>query len=329
MSLPSYDELPVRPDLPPRSSWGVWGDDDVFGCLNLLTADRVRAGVETIRDHTVFPLNLELEQPSPPLFGRAAIEHHVEWLGGDAHVGHDDRLDGFNPQSSSQWDGFRHIRHPRHGFYGGVADEAHGVHHWARRGIVGRAVVCDVETQRVRDGRPLDFTTSDPITADDVRRTLDAQHVEVETGDILLVHTGWLAWYRTLDSAARGALAEPHALRAPGLLASEDTLRFLWDLHIAALACDNPAVEVWPPGHDLTDADRAKIAEDRTWIADRPVFIHLRLLPLLGLPLGELWDLTALAAACRADARWTCLLVSAPLNLEAGVASPPNAIAVR
>ena len=40
-SLPSYDQLPVDPAKPKGSSWGVWGDDDVFGCLNLLTEERV------------------------------------------------------------------------------------------------------------------------------------------------------------------------------------------------------------------------------------------------------------------------------------------------
>jgi hypothetical protein len=64
-------------------------------------------------------------------------------------------------------------------------------------------------------------------------------------------------------------------------------------------------------------------------VADDFVFLHLTLLPLLGLPLGELWDLHALVGACRSDGRWTCLLVSAPLNLEAGVASPANALAIR
>jgi hypothetical protein len=52
-------------------------------------------------------------------------------------------------------------------------------------------------------------------------------------------------------------------------------------------------------------------------------------LPLLGLPLGELWELGPLVAASRADGRWTCLLVSAPLNLAGGVASPANAVAIR
>ena len=30
--LPSYADLPIRPGLPAGSSWGVWGDDDRFGC---------------------------------------------------------------------------------------------------------------------------------------------------------------------------------------------------------------------------------------------------------------------------------------------------------
>ena len=40
MSLPSYAQLPVDPSKPKGSSWGVWGDNDVFGCLNLLTPER-------------------------------------------------------------------------------------------------------------------------------------------------------------------------------------------------------------------------------------------------------------------------------------------------
>jgi hypothetical protein len=58
--LPSYDELPVKAGAPAGSSWGLWGDDDVFGCLNLLTPERVLAGRACIRSGRVFPLNLEL-----------------------------------------------------------------------------------------------------------------------------------------------------------------------------------------------------------------------------------------------------------------------------
>jgi hypothetical protein len=325
--LPSYDALPVRPDLPPGSSWGVWGDGDVFGCLNLLTPERVLAGAGCVRDGTVFALNLELELPDPPLFGRAAFTHEVLWLGGDAKTGHDDSLSSWNTQSSSQWDGFRHIRHPVHGFYGGVDDEQHGIHHWARRGIVGRGVVCDVFGYRAAAGRPIDCASADAIEPDDVIGALDAQGVTVEPGDVLLLHTGWVDWYRALDAAAREGLASSSVgFAAPGLRAGAATARLLWDLHIAAIAADNPAVEVWPPGSQAAQ-DAATVRKEFDEFPER--FVHFALLPLLGLPLGEMWDLGPLTAACAADGRWTCLLTSAPLNLAHGVASPPNAIAIR
>jgi hypothetical protein len=242
-------------------------------------------------------------------------------------VGHDEELHGWNTQSSSQWDGFRHIRHRRHGFYNGVADEDHGVDHWARKGIVGRGVLADVARWRAAQGRPLDPAAPDPIEPDDLTNTLAAEGVSVEPGDILLVRTGWLSWYRSLDEPARHGLAGA-GLRTCGLRPGDSTARVLWNLHIAAVAADNPAVEVWPPGALVPDQDAARALQAD---ADRSpeVFVHFSLLPLLGLPLGELWDLDALAADCAADGVYTCLLTSAPLHLRQGVASPPNAIAVK
>jgi hypothetical protein len=84
----------------------------------------------------------------------------------------------------------------------------------------------------------------------------------------------------------------------------------LWDLHIAAIGADNPAVEVLPP-------------------LDTRAMLHVHFLPLLGIPLGELWDLDELAADCAAAGTYDAFFTSAPLNMPQGVASPPNAIAVR
>lgn len=39
--LPSYDQLPIDPKYPPHTAWGVWGEDDNLGTLNLLTEERV------------------------------------------------------------------------------------------------------------------------------------------------------------------------------------------------------------------------------------------------------------------------------------------------
>jgi kynurenine formamidase len=307
-ALPSYDELPVVDGAPPGSAWGLWGADDVFGALNLLTPDRVRAGAACVRKGAVFPLNLELELPSPALFGRSGPEHIVIDHGGGFH---DDVLSGWNTQSSSQWDGFRHVAHPQYGHWNGVADESHGMQHWARRGIAGRGVLADVARWRASVGRPIDPGAADVIEADDVLATLAAQRVTVEPGDILLVRTGWIGWYRSLAAEGRNALAGRRPTSC-GLRPGRDTARMLWDLHVAALACDNPAVEVWPPSS-----------------MDEAGFAHLVLLPLLGLPLGELWDLDRLADDCAADGVFTCQLTAAPLNVDGGVGSPANAIAMK
>ena len=94
---------------------------------------------------------------------------------------------------------------------------------------------------------------------------------------------------------------------SPGL-AGLDVPALLWDLHIAAIGADNPAVEMIPMSRD---------------------FLHVHFLPLLGLPLGELWDLDALADDCATTGTYDAFFTSAPLNMPNGVASPPNAIAVR
>ncbi|HEX4244963.1 MAG TPA: cyclase family protein [Acidimicrobiales bacterium] len=321
--LPTYAQLPVTADAPPGSSWGLWDDNGALGCLNLLTPDRVRRAQSIPEAGRVHNLNLELELPSPPLFGRAAFEHVVSSLG--SGVGHDDELHHWNTQSSSQWDGFRHVQHPRYGFYGGRPDEEHGIHLWARRGIVGRAVLADVWRWRSSVGRPLRPDATDGIEPSDLLGTLDAQGVTVEVGDILLVRTGWLAWYRGLDDAGRRDQAHRSSLSC-GLRAGTDMAATLWDLHIAAVAADNPALEVWPP--PLFTAAPRLDPQTATPEALIGGFLHFALLPLLGLPIGELFDLDALATECEGQGRYDCFFTSAPLNVHAGVASPPNALAI-
>jgi hypothetical protein len=294
----------VRADAPPGSSWGVW-DDARLGTLNLLTPERVLAAVGSIRTGRTFGLSLELTLPSPPMFGRPALVHEVR---GRPTGAKDDVYNEWNTQSSAQWDGFRHYPHPEHGPYGGIADEAHGVDAWAERGIVGRGLLVDVDRWRTSVGRPLQQGTPDDITAADLRDAIAAQGTEPQVGDILLLRTGWLTWYRGLDEGGRVAAAEGHGMAAPGL-AGMDAVALVWDLHVSALCADNPAVEAVP--------------------LRRPNALHDQLLPLLGIPLGEMWDLDALAADCAADGTYDCFVAAVPLRMPQGIASPPNAVAVR
>ncbi|MFP4513307.1 MAG: cyclase family protein [Acidimicrobiales bacterium] len=322
-ALPAYAHLPVEDGAPDGSSWGVWGEDDRLGCLNLLTPERVVAASSLVERGVVFALDADLATPGPPLFGRAAFRHEV--TGVDDGPGHDDVLHGWNTQGSSQWDGFRHVRHPVHGWYGGAPEGFHGVDAWAERGLAGRAILADVARWREDQGRPLAMDESEPITADELVATLDAQGTVPEVGDVLLIRTGWLGWYEGLDQARRDELAQGH--RNPGLHPEERTAECLWDLHVAAVAADNPSLEVWPPGSVHPADELAAIRDDP---ARRPeIFVHQRLLPLLGVPIGELFVLDPLSDDCVAERSWEGFFTSAPLNLRLGVASPPNAVVIR
>jgi len=315
--LPSYDQLPVKKGAPPGSAWGLWGDDDELGCLNLLTPERAAVAAGLVGRGAVFPLNLRIDRPDPPLYGRGAVRHTITGEGGD---GRDDYLDNFWPQASSQWDSLRHVRHPEYGWYNGVSDDEIvagdggklGIDTMARRGIAGRGVLLDVARHFASQGRWLDYLAPEIITPDDLEACSRAQGVEVRTGDVLLVRTGWLAWYRNeATPEVREAISDRGRLKAPGLGPAEEMAAWLWDHHVAAVAADNPALEVWPPKLETGD------------------FMHWRLIPLLGMPIGELWDLDALAVDCAKDGAYEFLFTSAPLNVPGGVGSPPNAMAIK
>ena len=71
----------------------------------------------SVRRGAVFNCNLEMEFPGPPLYRRSAMSHHVHGSG----LTLDDGLSDYNTQSSTQWDGFRHVQHLEHGYYNGLA----------------------------------------------------------------------------------------------------------------------------------------------------------------------------------------------------------------
>jgi kynurenine formamidase len=321
--LPSFEELLTRSGAPAGSTWGLWGAQDRCGCLNLVTPEASRRGAASVVSGKSFGLNLDLRLPDPPLFGRSAFRHDVVWL--SSGRGHDEILSNWNPQGSSQWDGFRHMRSPADGFYNGAPDEDLGVDYWAHHGIVTRGVLADVEGWRRHLGRPLDHAASDRIDPEDLDACLAEEGVQVRSGDVLLIRTGWLTWYRELSRDGRDQLARTAV--AAGLRSGRPSARWLWDHRVAAVAADNPAVEASPVYGLMSDEDLARLESEPA--SAHELVLHMALLPMLGMPIGELWDLDDLAADCAEDGQYTFLLTSAPLNLYQGVGSPANAIATK
>jgi kynurenine formamidase len=315
--LPDFAELPIDPLCPPGSAWGVFGDDDQVGTLNFQTPERTLRAISEVRRGECFPLNWDVESPSPALFGRSVLQHRILDLD---PVGTEDVYDGFFPQGSSQWDALAHIKHPAHGFYNGVsrgditgrAGSRNGIDAWATRGIAGRFVLADLASWARATDQAFDPGESNAIDVEQIEACLEHQGTTMEPGDVLLLRFGWIEWYEAASMAVREQIASTDLFSATGLANEERTAEWLWDHRVAAVGADNPALEAMP--FDESSASG---------------YLHYRLIPLLGLAIAELLYLGPLARACAEDGLYTGLLTAAPINKVGGSGSPANAIALR
>ncbi len=314
---PRYRDLPSATESrPASSSWGLFGETDQVGTLNLITPDAVRRAASLVRWGTVFPLNWRADLPSPPVLGRSAARRVEK----DLEPGTDDYYDNYYPQASSQWDALRHVGHPTYGYYNGIELDdrrdpgvAHlGIDRWATRGIAGRFVLIDIGRIHEGRGNPMAQDEAIAVTVDELEASLRVHQLELESGDILLVRFGWTAWYERLPRARREQLASAEMFPAPGLAAAERTAEWLWDHGVAAVATDTPALETMPFDRTSTDG-----------------FLHYRLVTFLGMAIGELFDLEGLAADCDANRVYEGLFTSAPMNYPGGSGSPANALAIK
>jgi kynurenine formamidase len=320
--VPRYKDL-KRPDstgLP--LAWGLWAPGDQLGTINNITPAVVTAARSEIQRGVRFNLDLPLHipyglckpgahatrrDPVPTLHARERPPNL--WV-------RDDKLDDFYLQCSSQWDGLTHMGDSTHGFYNGVqpANVTHGetsrngIEHLAEFGIATRCVLVDIVRDFAALGKKWDPMAEQVVTAADLEASLKRHKVALRQGDVLLVRMGWIAAFRAApDVEARDALLR--AWKYSGVSGGEDMWEFLWDHRVAAIATDTVTVEVWPmrPGQPAMH-----------WAIAR-----------LGITIGEMFDLDALAADCAKDGRYTAFFTSSPLNLRGGVGSPPNALAVK
>jgi len=164
---------------------------------------------------------------------------------------------------------------------------------------VGVTVLLDVARLHGVDCLPADHG----IGPDELDAACTRQGVEVGAGDIVLLRTGWTRVFRD-RSAAEFMRSEP------GL--TVDCCRWLHERDVAAVAADNWGVEVYPSG----DPD-----------ARMPV--HYVLIRDMGMTLGEMFDLEALAEDCAADGVYEVLLCAPVLKVAYAVGTPLNPLAVK
>lgn len=172
---------------------------------------------------------------------------------------------------------------------------------------MGRGVLLDVY-RWAHEAFDLFYIASDHglgplVVCESIRR-------DVRTGNILLVRTGWVKQYSMWPARLqKQALADlPGAMdhRYAGLDALPEMLDFLHDHYFAAAVTDTICFEIWPPNRLVSERDAQPLAKavreyeillplTRNSPSLSAMSLHVYLLPLWGMLIGELWDMEALA----------------------------------
>ncbi len=308
------------------SNWGRWGHDDVLGTLNFLDEAKRRDGAALVRRGVSFSLAQSFDADGPQKGWRRRTNpiHTMLDTGLEAERGTQGFPHGlggaddvvFMPlQASTQWDGLGHIFDHGTAYNGRRAgdvvtsdgDRVTGIETTAGL-IAGRGVLLDVgRVVGSDDELPDGFA----ITTGHLEATIAAQgdSARVGRGDLVLVRTGQLARARRSVAAGRG-WGDYAGGAAPGL--SFTTAGWLHDSEIAGIATDTWGFEVRPNEFD---------------VAFQP--LHQVAIPHIGLFLGEMWDLDALAADCAADGSYEFWLTAAPIPVTGAVGAPVAPIAVK
>lgn len=339
---------------PPGSTWGDFGADDQLGRLNLLTPERVRAGAAEIREGLRFCLSLPLDLPGGNVVNPRRLPPKLMATGTAPAFRSSFPMSQVDPrlsdvvsddyavihlQYSTQWDSFSHVGSwfdifgdgvERMTYYNGYQAHHHvcgpadyrsgtlvtcddpmqaralGIENFAATPIQGRGVLVDLlkacGPQRTNVGY------------DQLMAAMEAQRIEVETGDLLCFRTGYSDALIRMAGSPDGEKLKKTGAALDGR--DQRLLQWITDSGVSALIADNYAVEALddrpePPGNER--------------YASLP--IHEHCLFKLGVPLGEIWYLSELADWLGVNKRSRFFLTAPPLRLPGAVGSPVTPVA--
>jgi kynurenine formamidase len=304
------------------SNWGRWGDDDQLGTGNLLTPEAAQRGAAAVRSGRRFSLAVNLDLNGPQVgqparrmnaFLTLTTQNERDPAAPGMWAGTDD-LVTMSTAAGTHIDCLSHITYDDLMYNGfpasNVTASAGAITCGAETlpEIVTRGVLLDVARVKGVDG----LDEVDPayaITGDDLDDAARRAGVEVQSGDAVLVRTGFM---RHFKAGKRRLYASGDQYRIPGL--SMYSVEWMHDHDVAAAFVDTYAYEVFPPSSpDWSDT----------------LAVHMLQIRDMGLIQGQNWDLEALAADCGADGQHDMLLLAAPEPITGASSTPVNPVAVK
>jgi kynurenine formamidase len=299
-------------------NWGRWGATDELGTVNFITPAKVAAAARLVRQGKVLSLAIPFDANGPQtgFGGRVNPLHSMLQDGGDIANGAQDFLPGLRYcddaitmplQCATQWDALSHI------YFDGKMYNDRGPELVTSTGaranaitalkdkIVSRGVLLDVPRLR---GKPW-LEPGEAIYPADLDAAAAMAKVRIESGDIVLVRTGQMRQVRE-----RGGWGDYAGGPAPGL--SLTCAEWLATHEIAGYATDTWGTEVIP--NETPDVFQP---------------LHCVAIVNMGMLVGEIFTLEALADDCATDGVYEFLFVAPPLPITGAVGSPINPQAIK
>ena len=299
-------------------NWGKWGAEDELGTLNYITPEIVQRAARLVKRGVTFSLSIPFDSTGPQINQPRRFNpiHRMILTGPDFTTGAFTRPGGVGfaddmvimaLQCATQWDALSHCFVDGQLYNGYDANlvsstgaKKNGIEKMARF-IATRGVLLDIPRVKGVEWREPGYA----ITTADLDAAVRAHRVSVGTGDALLVRTGQMAMCRS-----RGGWGDYAGGDAPGL--SFHTAPWLHERQIAAVATDTWGMEVRP--NELPDTYQP---------------LHQVLIPNMGLLVGEIFDLEALAEDCARDNVYEFQFVAPPLPVTGAVGTPVNPLAIK
>jgi kynurenine formamidase len=258
----------------PATAESKWGADDEIGAANLITAESVLAASKLITTGKTYALGMIIDDKTPAYpprsLGITVVQPRQAGKLGDGptHASYNDDIFHGWLGIGSQIDGLGHVGRA-HEYYNGLKSEDFASPSGLTKlgienvpPLVTRGVVLDIAAIKGKEV----MGAGEVISKDDIVAAMAAQSVDIQRGDVVLLHTGWL-------SLITGEAPDPGTYGGgePGI--DPDAARFLAEKEVVAVGADTWALEAVPfaPGAGVFESHQILLKDHGIYILENMV----------------------------------------------------------